>query len=93
MILTWVPPPNVEQIVNVSGYYVFYREYDSPPGKWEVAGVPGLKTTSFVLPDLKAFTKYRFRMTLAVRSGNGPATEEIVNGTVEGSMYLQISIC
>ena len=84
MNLTWTPPKDYDKIVNVSGYYIFYREYDSAPGTWDVAGVPGLNTTSFLLRDLKPFTKYRLRMTLAVRHGNGPASGEIMNSTIEG---------
>eukprot|EP00795_Rhopilema_esculentum_P012024 gene12024-2609_t len=84
MQLSWTPPSNIENVVNISGYYVFYRQFDSPPGKWDVAGVPDLRSKDFTLTDLKAFTKYRFRMTLAVTSGNGPASEEVISSTKEG---------
>ena len=84
MQLSWIPPSNIENVVNISGYYVFYREFDSPPGKWDIAGVPNLQSKDFTLTDLKAFTRYRFRMTLAVTSGNGPASGEAVSSTKEG---------
>ena len=88
MIISWQPPNNVNQIGNLSGYYIFYREKDGPVGKWNAEGVPMLNSTSFLLRDLKAFTSYRIRMTLAVKTGNGPASEEVVNKTIEGSMKI-----
>ena len=88
MNITWQPPNNVNSIGNISGYYIFYREKDGPVGQWSAAGVPLLNSTSFLLTDLKAFTPYRIRMTLAVKTGNGPASEEVVNNTIEGGMSL-----
>ena len=87
MQVTWLPPADLDQVVNKSGYYVFYREYDNPPGIWQLAGVPGLDATNFTIVDLKADTKYRFRMTLAVSSGNGPASDEVAASTKEGGRF------
>ena len=86
--LSWTPPSDVDSVVNKSGYYTFYREYDSPPGVWQLAGVPGLDSKNFTIRDLKAYTKYRFRMTLAVRGGNGPASEEKIASTMEGGIDM-----
>jgi len=82
--VSWTPPHDVEQIANKSAYYVFFRQYDTAPGEWELAGVPDIHSTNFTVVDLKANTKYRFRMTLAVRSGNGPASPEVIASTKEG---------
>ncbi len=90
MYLTWLPPPKVHQVVNISGYYVFYREYSSSTGQWQIAGVPGVNSSSFNLTDLKAFTKYRLRMTLAVKVGNGPGSQEVVASTIEGGKLFGI---
>ena len=84
MMIYWKPPDNVNSIQNVSGYYIFYRELDGPLGSWYAAGVPNLTMDSFLLRDLKAYTTYRIRMTLAVKTGNGPGSEEVVNKTIEG---------
>ena len=89
-LVSWLPPDNLHSIANKSAYYVFYRVFDSSPGSWQLAGVPGLNSTNFTVVDLKADTKYRFRMTLAVRSGNGPASPEVVAKTDEGSMQLYL---
>ena len=86
--VSWIPPDGVEQIVNKSAYYVFFRQYDTSPGAWELAGVPDIHSTNFTVVDLKANTKYRFRMTLAVRSGNGPASPEVIATTKEGGMLI-----
>ena len=95
MNITWQPPNNVNSIGNISGYYIFYREKDGPVGRWSAAGVPTLNLTSFLLTDLKAYTPYRIRMTLAVKTGNGPASEEVVNQTIEGGMSFSYhdSVC
>ena len=67
---------------------MFFRQYDTAPGEWELAGVPDIHSTNFTVVDLKANTKYRFRMTLAVRSGNGPASPEVIASTKEGGMLI-----
>ena len=87
MLIKWAPPTNYHLLNDTYGYYIFYREFESTVGKWDVSGVPGLDSTSFLLKDLKPVTKYRFRMTLAVTTGNGPASEEAVNSTIEGGLY------
>ena len=93
MHLTWSPPAQIATVANISGYYVFYREYNSPPGAWKTAGVPSLNSSSFNLTDLKAYTKYRFRMTLAVTRGNGPASDETIQSTIEGGKQCIIFSC
>ena len=89
-MIYWKPPDNVNSVQNISGYYIFYRELDGPIGRWNAAGVPNLTANSFLLRDLKAYTTYKIRMTLAVKTGNGPGSEEVVNKTIEGGTHLSI---
>ncbi|XP_046688722.1 Down syndrome cell adhesion molecule-like protein Dscam2 [Homalodisca vitripennis] len=86
LLVTWAPPLPELRHGDIQGYYVGYREINSPNGNYNMTAVSGVSDEGggeLILSGLLKFTRYSLVVQAFNQVGQGPQSEPVSAQTME----------
>ena len=86
LIISWQPPPLIDQNGPLTSYVILYSRVGSNISMTETV----TNETEYVISGLIAFTNYSVEVAARTINGTGPISNSVIQVSGEGNKYLDI---